>query len=153
MKNPFMAIALKQAQQASSLDEVPVGACLVEGASGRIIAQTGNRMRHLKDPTAHAEMLALKEGFAALKTSRLPQCDLYITLEPCAMCAAAISLARIRRLYYGAADLKAGAIAHNGRFFASPACFHAPQVYEGIGESEAQAILREFFADLRKKQS
>ncbi len=151
MKNRFMEIALAEAQKAAAQDEVPVGACLVEGQSQSIIAQAGNRMRGLKDPTAHAEMLVLREGFAAMQAARLPQCDLYVTLEPCALCAAAISLARIRRLYYGACDPKAGAVAHHGRFFSSPACFHAPEIYDGICADEAQALLQGFFEDLRKQ--
>ncbi len=143
-----MARALAEARACLALDEVPVGACLV-GPDGSILAQAGNRMRSLGDPTAHAEILALRAGAGRLGRARLDGCDLYVTLEPCAMCAGAIGLARLRRLYYGAGDEKAGAVAHGVRFFASPACRHAPEVYDGLAEREAAELLRRFFAARR----
>ena len=138
-----MAVALDEARRAAARGEVPVGAVVVQG--GRVIAAAGNRPREDKDPTAHAEMLAIRKAAAAIGSERLADCDLYVTLEPCAMCAAAISFARIRRLYYGAGDPKGGAVEHGVRFFHSPTCLHAPEVYSGIGESEAAVLLRGFF--------
>ncbi len=111
----------------------------------KVIARAGNRTLRDRDPTAHAEMLAIRAAAAAIGSERLTDCDLYVTLEPCAMCAAAISFARIRRLYYGAADPKGGAVDNGVRFFASPTCHHRPEVYGGIGETEASGLLREFF--------
>jgi tRNA(Arg) A34 adenosine deaminase TadA len=139
-----MKIALEEAHAAAARGEVPVGAVLV-APDGRIVARAGNRTRELADPTAHAEMLVIRAGGA----ERLTDHDLYVTLEPCAMCAAAISFARIRRLYYGAPDPKGGGVDHGGRFFAQPTCHHAPEVYGGIGEAESAALLRTFFADRR----
>jgi tRNA(Arg) A34 adenosine deaminase TadA len=110
------------------------------------VARAGNRTRELADPTAHAEMLVIREATRLLKTERLEGCDLYVTLEPCAMCAGAISFARLRRLYYGASDPKGGAVEHGARFFSLPTCHHAPEVYPGIGESESAALLKDFFA-------
>jgi tRNA(Arg) A34 adenosine deaminase TadA len=116
---------------------------------GKTVARAGNRMLALKDPTAHAEMLVLRAGAEALGSERLWMCDLYVTLEPCAMCAGAISLARIRRLYYGAADPKGGAVEHGPRFFSQATCHHRPEIYSGFAEREAQELLRSFFVDKR----
>jgi tRNA(adenine34) deaminase len=138
-----MDLALDQARAAAAAGEVPVGCVIVH--NGAIIAQSHNRTLTDRDPTAHAEMLAIRAAAAALGTERLADCDLHVTLEPCAMCAAALSFARIRRLYYGAPDPKGGAVENGVRFFASPACHHRPEVYGGIGESEAAALLRDFF--------
>ena len=135
--------ALAEARAAQAADEVPVGAVIVR--EGAVIAHAGNRTLRDRDPTAHAEMLAIRAAAAALGTERLTDCDLYVTLEPCAMCAAAISFARIRRLYYGAADPKGGAVDNGVRFFGSPTCHHKPEVYGGMGESEAAGLLRGFF--------
>ena len=135
--------ALAEARAARAADEVPVGAVIVR--EGVVIARAGNRTLRDRDPTSHAEMLAVRAAAAALGTERLTDCDLYVTLEPCAMCAAAISFARIRRLYYGAADPKGGAVENGVRFFGSPTCHHKPEVYGGMGESEAAGMLREFF--------
>ena len=137
--------ALDQARAAASAGEVPVGAVLVEAQTGRILAETRNRIEELSDPTAHAEILAIRAGAAALGSPRLPDCDLYVTLEPCPMCAAAIAFARVRRVYYGAGDPKGGAIDHGVRLFDQPTCHHRPEVYGGIGETEAATLLREFF--------
>ena len=147
MTNRFMETALAEARAAAERGEVPVGAVIVRG--GEVLASAGNRTLELKDPTAHAEMLALRLACAAIGSERLIGCDLYVSLEPCAMCAGAISFARLRRLYYGAADEKGGAVENNVRFFASPGCHHAPDVYSGIGESEAGRLLKEFFAGRR----
>ena len=137
--------ALDQARAAAAAGEVPVGAVLVEAATGRILAETRNRIEELSDPTAHAEILAIRAGAAALGSPRLPDCDLYVTLEPCPMCAAAIAFARLRRVYYGAGDPKGGAVDHGVRLFDQPTCHHRPEVYGGIGETEAATLLREFF--------
>lgn len=145
----FMERALAEAQQAASRGEVPVGAVLVEGASGRIVAARGNRTRERPDPTAHAEMIVIREAAKALGAERLTGCDLYVTLEPCPMCAQAISFARIRRLYYGAADPKGGGVEHGPRIFSQATCHHAPEVYGGIDEARAGALLRDFFAEKR----
>ncbi|MCW4115286.1 nucleoside deaminase [Aurantimonas sp. MSK8Z-1] len=144
----FMDEALAQARRAAARDETPVGAVIVK--DGRVVAAAGNETRALNDPTAHAEMLAIRRACATLGDERLAGCDLYVTLEPCAMCAGAISFARIRRLYYGAADPKGGGVEHGGRFFAQPTCHHAPEVYPAIAESEAAQILRGFFAGKRR---
>ncbi|TMI99933.1 MAG: nucleoside deaminase [Alphaproteobacteria bacterium] len=135
--------ALAEARAAQAAAEVPVGCVIVR--AGAVIVRTGNRTLRDRDPTAHAEVLAIRQAAAMLGTERLTDCDLYVTLEPCAMCTAAISFARIRRLYYGAADPKGGAVENGVRFFASPTCHHRPEVYGGIGESEAGALLKEFF--------
>ena len=140
-----MAAALEEARAAAGRGEVPVGAAIVDTRTGAIIARAGNRTEELADPSAHAEILALRAAAAALGAPRLPNCDLYVTLEPCAMCAAATSFARIRRLYFGAPDPKMGAVEHGPRFFVQPTCHHAPEVYGGIGESEAAALMRDFF--------
>jgi tRNA(adenine34) deaminase len=143
-----MAIALNEARAAAARGEVPVGAVIV-GPDGRIVAQAGNRTRELSDPTAHAEILALRAACKAAGSERLPGHDLYVTLEPCPMCGAAISAARIARLYYGAADPKSGGIAVGARVFSHPQCHHAPEVYDGIAGAEAEALLKSFFADRR----
>lgn len=142
-----MRLALDEARAAAEGGEVPVGAVVTKG--GEVVAVARNRMRSANDPSAHAEMVALREAAAALGTSRLDGCDLWVTLEPCAMCAGAISLARIARLYFGAADPKGGAVTNGVRLFAQPTCHHAPQVYAGIGEDEAGAMLRAFFQERR----
>jgi len=139
----FMQIALQEARAAGARGEVPVGCVIVR--DGEVIARAGNRTIVDKDPTAHAELLAIRQAAAALRSERLADCDLYVTLEPCAMCAAAMSFARIRRLYFGAADPKGGAVEHGVRFFASPTCHHRPEVFGGISESESAALLKEFF--------
>jgi len=143
-----MELALEQAGRAEARGEVPVGAVLVD-ASGQVLASAGNEVEARHDPTAHAEMLVLRAATALRQTVRLEDCDLYVTLEPCAMCAAAISFARIRRLYYGAYDPKGGAIEHGPRFFAQPTCHHRPEVYGGIEEQRAAALLKEFFQERR----
>jgi len=143
----FMSLALDEARAAQARGEVPVGCVIV--ADGKVVARAGNRTLADMDPTAHAEMLAIRAAAAALGSERLAGCDLYVTLEPCAMCAAAMSFARIRRLYFGAADPKGGAVEHGPRFFAQPTCHHRPEVYGGIGESEAAALLKDFFAARR----
>jgi tRNA(adenine34) deaminase len=142
-----MRLALDLAREAAEAGEVPVGAVVVRGHE--VVATGRNAMRNKQDPTAHAEMVALRAAGAALGTSRLDQCDLWVTLEPCAMCAGAIALARIRRLYFAAADPKGGAVVHGPMLFSQPTCHHAPEVYAGIGEAEAGALLREFFRDRR----
>ena len=142
-----MSLAYEEARATARRGEVPVGAVLVR--DGEVVAAAGNQPRALRDPTAHAEMLAIRQACAALGSERLPGCDLYVTLEPCAMCAAAISFARIRRLYFGAFDAKGGAVESGPRFFSQPTCHHAPEVYGGIRESEAAALLRAFFAEQR----
>lgn len=143
----FMDIALREARSAATRGEVPVGAVVVR--DGVVLAVAGNRTLELRDPTAHAEILAIRAAAEKVGSERLIDCDLYVSLEPCAMCAGAISFARLRRLYYGAADEKGGAVEHNVRFFASPGCHHAPEVYSGIGESEAGRLLKAFFAERR----
>ena len=143
-----MRLALDAARAAAEEGEVPVGAVVVRGTE--IVAVTANAMRAGHDPTAHAEMVALRTAAQALGTSRLDECDLWVTLEPCAMCAGAIALARIGRLYFAAADPKGGAVLHGPRLFAQPTCHHAPEVYPGIGESEAGEMLRAFFRDRRE---
>ena len=139
-----MDAALSDARAAAARGEVPVGAVLV-GPDGQVVARAGNRTRELNDPTAHAEMLVIRQACAALGSERLTGHDLYVTLEPCPMCAAAISFARIRRLYYGAADPKSGGVAHGARVFAHPQCHHAPEVYDGIAAAEAEDLLKAFF--------
>ncbi len=148
LNRSVMALALEEAAAAASRGEVPVGAVLT-GPGSEVIARDGNRTLELRDPTAHAEMLVIRAGAAKLGSERLIGCNLYVTLEPCAMCAAAISFARIARLYFGAADEKGGAVEHGVLFFARPTCHHAPEVYGGIGAREAAALLHEFFRTLR----
>jgi tRNA(adenine34) deaminase len=147
VNSKFMDEALEIAAAAERAGEVPVGALVVK--DGQIIARAGNRTLRDRDPTAHAEMLALREAAKKLGSERLSDCDLYVTLEPCTMCAAAISFARIRRLYYGASDPKGGAIESGVRFFASPTCHHRPEVYGGIQEARAGELLRGFFRERR----
>src|SRR5258705_11309270 len=139
----FMDLALKTAENAGKAGEVPIGCVIVRDYE--VIATAGNRTLTDRDPTAHAEILALRQAAETIGTERLVDCDLYVTLEPCTMCAGAISFARIRRLYYGAPDPKGGAVDSGVRFFASPTCHHAPEVYSAVGETEAAALLREFF--------
>jgi tRNA(adenine34) deaminase len=139
-----MQLALEEARAAAARGEVPVGAVIVN-AHGEVLARCGNRTLVDRDPTAHAELLAIREACARLGSERLTGCDLYVTLEPCAMCAAAISFARLRRLYFGASDPKGGGVEHGPRFFAQPTCHHAPEIYGGIGETEAAALLKTFF--------
>ena len=141
--NDLFGAAFEEARAAAAAGEVPVGAALVR--KGSVIAAAGNRTLRDRDPTAHAEMLVIREACAALGSERLVDCDLYVTLEPCAMCAAAISFARIGRLYYAASDPKGGAVEHGPRFFSQPTCHHRPEVYGGIRESEAAQLLRDFF--------
>ncbi|MGL4487975.1 MAG: nucleoside deaminase [Rhizobiaceae bacterium] len=143
----FMEIALEQARAAAARGEVPVGAVVCK--DGIVIAADGNRTRELNDPTAHAEVLVIRQAAAQLSSERLIDCDLYVTLEPCAMCAGAISFARIARLYYAASDPKGGGVEHGGRLFTQSTCHHAPDVYAGINESEASSLLREFFKSKR----
>jgi tRNA(adenine34) deaminase len=143
----FMELALEQARAAQAAGEVPVGCVIVQ--DGKMIAAAGNRTITDRDPTAHAEMLAIRAAAKLLASERLAGCDLYVTIEPCTMCAAAISFARIRRLYYGADDPKGGAVVHGVRFFQARTCHHRPEVYGGIGESAAAELLRGFFAARR----
>jgi tRNA(adenine34) deaminase len=138
-----MDLALKAAENARKSGEVPIGCVIV--LDNKVIATAGNRTLSDRDPTAHAEILAIRRATAVVGSERLIDCDLYVTLEPCTMCAGAISLARIRRLYYGTADPKGGAVDSGVRFFAQPTCHHAPEVYSAVGESEAATLLREFF--------
>jgi tRNA(adenine34) deaminase len=142
-----MDLALAEARAAEAAGEVPIGCVIVR--DGIVLARAGNRTLGDRDPTAHAEMLAIRAAAAALGSERLVDCDLYVTLEPCPMCAAAISFARIRRLYYGATDPKGGAVESGVRYFSSPTCHHRPEVYAGIGETEAAAMLRAFFRERR----
>lgn len=142
--NNFMQLALNEARAAAQKDEVPIGAVIVQG--NQIIGSSGNRIIELSDPTAHAELLAIRAACEKLGTPRLTDCDLYVTLEPCAMCAAAISFARIRRLYFGAYDAKGGGVEHGARFFSQPTCHHKPEVYGGISEGECGQLLKEFFS-------
>jgi tRNA(adenine34) deaminase len=141
--NAFLDAAFAEAHAAAARGEAPIGAVVVQ--DGRIIARDGNRTREAKDPTAHAEVLVLRAAARQLGNERLTDCDLYVTLEPCPMCAGAISHARIRRLYYSAPDPKGGAVEHGARVFAQPTCHHAPEVYPGLREADAAALLRDFF--------
>ena len=144
----FMDIALEEARQAAARGEVPVGAVVVS-PDGRVVARAGNRTRELCDPTAHAEVLAIRVACAAAGSERIGGHDLYVTLEPCPMCAAAISAARVARVYYGAGDPKSGGVAHGARVFTHPQCHHVPEVYDGIAAAEAEAMLKDFFAARR----
>ncbi|MEN3952411.1 nucleoside deaminase [Iodidimonas sp. SYSU 1G8] len=148
MHNRFMQMALDEAGAAARRGEVPVGAVLV-GPDGAVLARDGNRIVERRDPTAHAEMLVIRAGAAMLGSERLTGCDLHVTLEPCPMCAQAMAFARIRRLYYGAADPKGGGVDHGPRLFALPTCHHAPEIYGGIAEGEAARLLKDFFAARR----
>ena len=144
----YMTSALDEARAAAARGEVPVGAVLVN-AAGDVLAKAGNRTRELSDPTAHAEILVIRQAASALGSERLIDCDLYVTLEPCPMCAAAISFARIRRLYYGASDPKSGGVEHGPRIFNAPSCHHVPEIYGGLAETEAATLLRAFFSARR----
>jgi tRNA(adenine34) deaminase len=143
-----MARALSEAKAAAGRGEVPIGAVLVS-AEGHVLASAGNRTRELNDPTAHAEVLAIRAACAEVGDERLVGCSLYVTLEPCPMCAAAISFARLKRLYYGASDPKGGGIEQGARIFSQPTCHHAPEIYPGIAEAEASALLKDFFSKRR----
>lgn len=143
----FMEAAFAEAEAAGARGEVPIGAVIAR--DGEILAQAGNRTRELNDPTAHAEVLAIREACRLAASERLPAADLYVTLEPCAMCAAAISFARIRRLYFGASDEKGGAVVSGGRYFHQPTCHHAPEIYAGIAETRSAQLLRRFFGERR----
>ena len=146
----YMDQALDEARAAAARGEVPVGAVVV-APGGRVVARAGNRTRELSDPTAHAEILALRAACTAAGSERLPGHDLYVTLEPCPMCAAALSQARIARIYYGAADPKSGGVAQGPRVFSHPQCHHVPEVYDGIGARAAEELLKAFFAGLRRE--
>jgi tRNA(adenine34) deaminase len=143
----FMALALEQARAAAGRGEVPIGALVTR--DGQVLAAAGNRTRELSDPTAHAEILAIREAGLKLRSERLTGCDLWVTLEPCPMCAAAISFARLRRLYFGAEDPKGGAVVSGARLYTLPTCHHAPEIYGGFGEAEAAALLKDFFRERR----
>lgn len=144
-----MAKLLELAKLAAAEGEVPVAAAVVDAATGQVLATAVNRTERDYDPTAHAEMLAIREACRLLQTTRLPQCDLYVTLEPCAQCAAALSFARIRKLVFGAYDPKGGAVEHGPRFYGQPTCHHAPEVVGGVRESECAAVLKNFFGERR----
>ena len=143
--NPYMEMALLEAQAAFERGEVPVGCVIVHAPTGEVVARAGNRTEALNDPTAHAELLAIRAATAALGSARIGDCDLYVTLEPCAMCATAISFARIRRLYFGAFDAKMGGVEHGPHIYGQPTCHHAPEVYGGIHETAAAELLKAFF--------
>jgi tRNA(adenine34) deaminase len=143
----FMDMALEEAHAAGARGEVPVGCVIVR--DGAVVASAGNRTLADRDPTAHAEIIAIRAAAASLGSERLDGCDLYVTLEPCAMCAGAVAFARVRRLYYGAADPKGGAVDNGVKFFASPTCHHRPEVYGGLAEAEASALLKAFFRERR----
>ncbi len=143
----FMTMALEEARAAGECGEVPIGCVIVRG--GAVVARAGNRTLADRDPTAHAEIVAIRAAAAALGSERLADCDLYVTLEPCAMCAGAIAFARVRRLYYGAADSKGGAVDNGVKFFASPSCHHRPEVYGGLAAPESSALLKNFFEERR----
>ena len=147
--SPFMALALEEARAAAARGEVPVGAVLVDAARGEVLARAGNEVEARRDPTAHAEMLVIRAAARRRAAKRLPGCDLYVTLEPCPMCAQAIAFARIERLYFGAGDPKGGGVVHGPRIFSQPTCNHRPEIYDGIGEAEAAALLKAFFAGRR----
>jgi len=147
--SPFMEQAIVEAKRAALAGEVPVGAVLVDTATGQVLARAHNRTETDNDPTAHAELLVIREGGEKTGSPRLESCDLYVTLEPCAMCAAAISFARIRRLYFGAYDAKMGGVEHGGRFYGQSTCHHAPEVYGGMAEAETVALLKDFFRERR----
>jgi tRNA(Arg) A34 adenosine deaminase TadA len=145
----IMTMALTEAANAAARGEVPVGAVIVNGTDGELLARAGNHVEGMADPTAHAELLAIRKAAAHVGSPRLEGCDMYVTLEPCAMCAAAISFARIRRLYFGAYDPKGGGVEHGPRFFHQPTCHHVPEVYGGIEESKAAELLVDFFKERR----
>ena len=143
----FMDLALQEARAAGQRGEVPVGCVIIRG--GQVVARAGNRTLADRDPTAHAEMIAIRHAAAKLGSERLDACDLYVTLEPCAMCAGAVAFARVRRLYYGTADPKGGAVDNGVKFFASSTCHHRPEIYGGMAEAEASALLKAFFRERR----
>jgi len=145
----YIEMAIAEAEAAAARGEVPVGAVVVEAASGRVLARAGNRVEADNDPAGHAELLALRAAAAEIGVPRLPDCDIYVTLEPCAMCAQAISFARIRRLYFGAYDAKGGGVEHGARIFTQPTCHHAPEVIGGLEEGRCGALLQDFFAERR----
>ena len=145
-----MSMAFAEAESAGGRGEVPIG-CVIVDQSGNVMAKAGNRTLELKDPTAHAELIAIREAAAKLGSERLVGCDLYVTLEPCAMCAAAISFARVRRLYFAADDEKMGAVDHGARFFTQATCHHRPDVYGGLSEARARELLRKFFRQRRSQ--
>jgi tRNA(adenine34) deaminase len=149
LSSECMNLALAEAAEAAARGEVPVGAVLVDGTSGAVLAAAGNEVEALADPTAHAEMLVLRRAASLRQSPRLADCDLYVTLEPCPMCAAAIALARVRRLYFAAYDPKGGGVEHGPRIFEQPGCNHRPEIYGGIDEARAAALLRDFFAARR----
>jgi len=144
-----MALALRAAEEAAERGEVPVGAVIVDAASGEVLAVAGNEVEARSDPTAHAELLVIRAAAAMRQSPRLPDCDLYVTLEPCPMCAQAIAFARMRRLYFGAADAKGGGVEHGPRIFDQPTCHHRPELYGGIQEQRAGELLKKFFAARR----
>jgi tRNA(adenine34) deaminase len=144
-KTDYMTLAFEEAEAAGARGEVPIGAVVVEAATGRVLARAGNEVEVANDPTAHAELLVLRRAAESLGAPRLVDCDLYVTLEPCPMCAAAVSFARIRRLYYGATDPKGGGVEHGARVFEQPTCHHKPELYGGLQESRASELLRNFF--------
>jgi tRNA(Arg) A34 adenosine deaminase TadA len=145
----FMTMALAEAEAAAAAGEVPVGAVLVDGASGEVLARAHNRVEEWGDPTAHAELIALREGARLMGAKRLTGADLYVTLEPCPMCAQAVSFARLRRLYFGAYDPKGGGVEHGARIFEQPSCHHRPEIVGGLEERRAGALLRDFFRERR----
>lgn len=145
----YMDQAIEEAEAAGARGEVPVGAVLIDAATGEVLARAGNRTEELGDPTAHAELLAIRTAAATLGAARLAGCDLYVTLEPCAMCAAAISFARLRRLYFGAYDPKGGGVEHGPRFYGQPTCHHRPEVVGGLQESRCGDLLKDFFKERR----
>lgn len=145
----YMDVALQEARAAADRGETPVGAVIVDPHTRRILARDGNRVRELTDPTAHAEILVIRQAARAMTSERLPELDLYVTLEPCPLCAAAISAARIARLYYGASDPKSGGVEQGPRIFNHPQCHHKPEIYSGIDDAASSVLLREFFARKR----
>jgi len=149
MQKTYMEMALKEAERAADRGEVPVGAVIVDTVRGEILSWAGNRTEELNDPTAHAEILVIREAAKKMGNPRLENCDLYVTLEPCPMCAAAISFGRIRRLYFGAYDPKGGGVDHGARVFEQSTCHHRPEVVGGMEETSAAALLKQFFANLR----
>lgn len=148
-KNHYMISAIDEAKKAATLNEVPIGAVIVDSKNDKIIASAHNLTEHNNDPTAHAEILAIQAACKSLKTPRIPDCDLYVTLEPCSMCATAISFARIRRVYFGAYDPKGGGIDHGAKIYDHSTCHHKPEVYGGICETECSSLLKKFFEDKR----
>ena len=145
IKSPFFNLAIEEARLASNRGEVPVGAVIVEAPTGRVLAKAGNLIEKNKDPTAHAEILVIQAAACLVGSPRLENCDLYVTVEPCPMCAAAISLARLRRLYFGAFDPKSGGVDHGPKIYTQPTCHHIPEVYGGIEETLCSRLLKEFF--------